>query len=198
MIDGARLASPGLVHGALEAARRDARPVVATLGLHLGREPQQQAVARGYDEAEEDRLLASVDWTADGYRLFEISAFGRSSAGGWYAMPSESNALFMPAALWDEVGGYDEGFRSPGGGLVNLDLFARACELPDTRLFILLGEATFHQLHGGASTSRPTSRWDEFHGEYLRLRGRSHRNPEVEPTYLGDPRPVGAEASAAS
>ena len=32
----------------------------------------------------------------------------------------------MRRELWDEIGGMDERFQLPGGGLVNLDLFSRA------------------------------------------------------------------------
>ena len=187
MVDGARLASPGLVSAALEAAARAPRPIVATLGLHLGHEPQQLAVAGGYDERAERELLESVDWTADGYRLFEISSFGKSARDGWYELPVESNAVFMPATMWAELGGFDEAFTSPGGGLVNLDLFRRACQLPRSELFILVGEATFHQFHGGVSTNTTESRWEEFHAEYVRVRGEPYEKPAVRPTFVGTP-----------
>ena len=35
--------------------------------------------------------------------------------------------------LWDELGGLDERFALPGGGLANHDLYRRACELPGHR-----------------------------------------------------------------
>ena len=41
-----------------------------------------RSVPLGYDQQEEDRLLDSVDWTHDGYRLFDISVLAGSSAGG--------------------------------------------------------------------------------------------------------------------
>ncbi len=82
----------------------------------------------------------------------------------------ESNALFMSASLWSELDGFDEIFDRPGGGLVNHDLFRRACELPDVELVVLLGEGTFHQFHGGAATGGQALR-DELWGEYERLRG---------------------------
>jgi hypothetical protein len=185
LIDGARLASPGLLSGAIRASSLHRRPVIGSLGFHLGREVQMKSVRAGYTEREEDRLLATSGWEHDGYRLFEISVFAGSSAGGWFAPIAESNALFMPPALWDELKGYEERFVSPGGGLVNLDTYARACALPDSQLMLLLGEGTFHQVHGGASTNTDSPTWEPFHDEYVGIRGVEYESPQVEPLYIG-------------
>ena len=184
MVDGARLASPGLLSAALTAARMSARPVITTLGYHLGPTTQQLSVAAGYDQQAEDALLARAGWTEDGYRLFEISTLAESSRDGTDRLPAESNALFMPRELWAELGGFDEAFESPGGGLVNHDVLMRACELQATDVFLLEGEGTFHQVHGGVSTNMPGTRWDEFAAEYARIRGRPFERPDVPFTVL--------------
>ncbi len=49
----------------------------------------------------------------------------------------------------------DQLFDDRGGGLVNLALFARACKLPDSKLVVILGEESFHQIHGGTATNVP-------------------------------------------
>ena len=97
----------------------------------------------------------------------------------------ESNALFMPRALWEELGGLDENFALPGGGLSNHDLFRRACALDGAQLVVLLGEGTFHQIHGGAATSGRFG-WDEMHDEYVRLRGRPYVPPPNPRLYVGE------------
>ena len=51
LIDGARLASPGLLGQSLIARRLDDRAVVATLAWHLGSEPHMRAKDVGYDQA---------------------------------------------------------------------------------------------------------------------------------------------------
>ncbi len=185
MIDGARLASPGLVAGALRARLLHDRPVISTLGFHLGPDVQMRSVLAGYDQQAEDRLLDSVDWTHNGYGLFDITVFAGSSAGGWFATQSESNALFLTKNLWEELGGYDERFRSPGGGLVNLDTYARACASPDSQLITLLGEGTFHQVHGGIATNATIHPWSTFHDEYIAIRGYPFAKPDVVPLFLG-------------
>lgn len=184
LIDGARMVSPGLLHHARLAARLHPRPVVATLTWHLGPAAHMDADVNGYDEAAEDRLLDTVGWEDDGYRLFEVSSMAGSSGRGWFGPLGESNALFLPRALWDEVGGVDERFVVPGGGRANHDLFRRCCLLPGTQLVVLLGEGTFHQVHGGAATSRRVGR-DEMESEYERLRGGPFTPPDVPALYLG-------------
>jgi glycosyltransferase involved in cell wall biosynthesis len=189
MIDGARMASPGLLVGALRAAKLHPRPVISSLGFHLGPDVQMRSVREGYNQQDEDDLLAGINWPADGYKLFEISVFAGSSAQGWFLPISESNALFLPRGIWRELGGYDERFVSGGGGLVNLDTYVRACELPDNQLIILLGEGTFHQVHGGFATNARISPWKQFHEEYVRLRGKNFSAPKQEPWYFGEVRP---------
>jgi glycosyltransferase involved in cell wall biosynthesis len=155
MIDGARMATPGVIANALHILQVFPNPIVATIALHLGPEVQFRSMLKGYDKAEEDRLLNSIGWPADGYRLFEIGVLAPSSNAGWFAPLAESNLIFVQRALFDRVGGMDERFAIRGGGIVNLDFYNRVCEVPDTQLFCLLGEATFHQLHGGVMTNRP-------------------------------------------
>lgn len=202
MIDGARMASPGLLKHALAAARLSSRPVIGTFSFHLGPGLQQQTVTDGYDATAEDALLSTVDWENDGYALFDISVPAASSAGGWFDLPAESNALFLPNHLWEELAGYDERFETPGGGLVNLDTFRRACDLPDTTLTMLLGEGTFHQVHGGISTNNPEPtetqlRFEGFHEEYVRIRGRPFSKSSRRPFLLGTPSPQAVSASLA-
>lgn len=184
-IDGARLASPGLLAGALRASRLHPRPVIGTIGFHLGPDLQRRSIQAGYCQAREDELLASVQWQEDGYRLFEIASFAGSSAGGWFQPIGESNALFLTRALWDELGGFDPRFEMPGGGLANLDIWRRACEAPDTQVVTLLGEGTFHQVHGGVATNADRPMFPEFHTEYQRIRGGPYAVPAVEPIYVG-------------
>jgi len=184
-IDGARMASPGLLANALAASRVHERPVIGTIAFHLGPKVQAESAREGYDQGVEDALLASVRWEEDGYRLFDISALAGSSADGWYVVPAESNAVFMRADHWRALGGYDARFASPGGGLANLDLWARACADPAARLIMLLGEATFHQIHGGVTTQARPSTWPEFHAEYQRIRGKPFQRPTRQPYYFG-------------
>ena len=141
-------------------------------------------VTKRSDQHTEDRLLDTVDWRADGYSLFGISTFAGSSHRGWFGPMGESSSLFLPSALWSELGGLDEAFDLPGGGLVNHDLYYRACELAGTQLVELLGEGTFHQIHGGAATSRSFG-WPEMDGQYAALRGSPYHPPGAEPIYVG-------------
>lgn len=185
MVDGARMASPGLLASAIIAQRLHQRPIISPLAFHLGATVQTQSIHQGYNQAAEDRLLQSVNWESDGYRLFEISAF--AEAQGWFRPISESTALFMPRAMWRELDGFDERFVCLGGGLVNLDTYRRACDLRETQLILLLGEGTFHQFHHGIATNALLSPWPQFHDEYVNIRHQPYAPPANEAWLFGKP-----------
>ena len=202
MIDGARLASPGLLQTAMAAARLGARTVIATTGWHLGPESQQQSILHGYTPEREDAALAAIGWPETaGYRLFEISSPAHSAREGIFRLPYESNFLCLRAAvLRDELGGCDERFDLPGGGLVNHDLFRRACDLPEVEIVLLLGEGTFHQLHGGISTNpvgAPRDLGARWQRQYRQLRGETFTKSARQPRLFGHvPPELAAQLSA--
>ena len=190
MVDGARMLSPGVVHNLILAHRLYPQAVVAVPGYHLGRELQQTAVGSGYDAEVEQALLASIDWPAAGYDLFNIACFSGSCRGGFFLPFSESNCVSVSRATWDALGGFDERFDLPGGGLINLDFYRRACEYPDTELIVLPGEGSFHQFHGGITTGGTASdARDDYiarsREQYEALRGAPFSSPRATATYLG-------------
>jgi hypothetical protein len=189
-IDGARMASSRLLASAIEASGLHERAVVGTLAFHLGPDVQMRSVLAGYDQAAEDRLLQACAWEDDPYRLFSISVFAGSSAAGWFITPNETNALFLARAHWQEVGGYEPRFVAPGGGLANLDIWERLCADPLARIILLIGEATFHQVHGGVATNAAQSPWNSFHEEYVAIRGKPYAPPQVEPLLIGRAHPA--------
>jgi hypothetical protein len=184
IVDGARMSSPGLLSGALTAAQVMPRAVVTAPAWHLGPDVHMRAQSAGYDQAAEDALLDAAGWEADGYELFSIATPAGSSGRGLFGAMGESSSLFLTRDLWDELGGLEERFALPGGGLVNHDLYRRACGLPGANLVVLLGEGTFHQLHGGAATSGQVSR-EQMWADYEAIRGEPHRPPANEAVYVG-------------
>src|SRR3984957_17965365 len=190
LIDGARIVTPGLLHFARRGVELYPRAVAVTLGWYLGRDLQRLSMEAGYNREREDAMLASIGWPQDGYRLFEIAAFDESSVDGWFSQIEESNALFLSRESWNRIGGVEERFDAPGGGYLNLDTLGRAIELPDSELVVLLGEATFHQLHGGIATNQSfrdlaqsLSKWEE---QYRAIRQRPWRAPSPpKRTYIG-------------
>lgn len=196
LIDGARMATPGLLSTALKAARTSEGAFVATLGFHLGPKPQQVSTTEGYDRKAEDQLLAAIDWPADGHRLFEISCLGESYRQGVFAAPPETTFFAMRRDRFQALGGFDERFTSLGGGFANYDFFERALEPEDAELILLVGEATFHQLHYGATTQadgirrRPVAEdartlLDLYLTEYEQVRGRPYVRGQHAPTLYG-------------
>lgn len=193
VIDGARMASPGLVYWGLEATKCSPRSIALTAGFHLGDKLQQLAVEEGYCQATEDALLQSIGWPANGYRLFEICALAGSAQFAWFGDLRESNAPILPKSLFEEMGGYDEAFDIPGGGLINLDFLKRLIELQGTQCFTIMGEGTFHQFHGGVTTSRRVHKpesdgvttWKKYNDQYRSIRGADYSPPAGKPILFG-------------
>jgi glycosyltransferase involved in cell wall biosynthesis len=184
-IDGARIASPRLIASARDAITYNQRAFVGSRGRYLGNKFQRVAIVEGYNQQVEDEMLAQSGWESDGYKLFDISVFDESSGPTWFDPVAESNSLFMWRSLWNELGGYAEGFVTPGGGLVNLDTWKRACELPETVPTLLLGEATFHQVHGGVATNGSLDKVQEFYTEYFSIYGEEFDVPMPSIRFVG-------------
>ncbi|MEP1471065.1 MAG: glycosyltransferase family A protein [Halieaceae bacterium] len=190
LIDGARLLSPRAISTIIQGHKLSDAAVISIPGYHLGHKLQQEAVLTGYDSAAEATLLKSVGWPENGYRLFDVSCLNGSSGLGFFLPNSESNCISLSRQLWEILEGYDSRFKLRGGGLVNLDFYKRALELPGTLHVILAGEGTFHQLHGGMTTGglNPSARAkyiQDSNEQYREFRGQDFENPRTEPVYLG-------------
>lgn len=189
IVDGARMASPGLVGQSQRAAAVFEHPFVVSLSWHLGPRVQNESMLDGYDQAEEDALLDRIRWPADGYQLFSVSSLAPSSKGGFLGgVPAECSWWTMRRDDFESLGGFDERFTSPGGGLVNHDFRDRAVSLPAIRPVVLLGEGVFHQFHGGVATNvrREDHPIADFRAEYESIRGRRYRPaPTPSPLYFG-------------
>lgn len=180
IVDGARMVSPGIVAATLAALRGFDNGVVCTLAFHLGPEAQKDSMLKGYGREREDELLAATPWRQDGYRLFDISCLAPSSSNGFLnGLPSEATWIAMPRQLFLDLGGFDERFTSPGGGLVNQHFLNKALTHPDAKPVMLLGEATFHQFHGGVATNAPPDQRPHqmYHEEYAAIAGSPYSQP---------------------
>jgi hypothetical protein len=191
LIDGARILTPGVIKNTILAHKLGDNMVVSMPGYHLGEELQQEAVESGYNSLIERQLLESINWPENGYRLFEVSCLNGSSGLGFFLPNSETNCISIPRFLWDALEGYDVRFDLGGGGLINLDFYKRACEFPSAHHIILVGEGTFHQLHGGVTTggkdeAARASYIEASNRQYHRLRGADYVSPQTNPLFLGN------------
>ena len=186
-IDGARILSPGILHHTLKAAQLYTDPFIYTLGMHLGFQPQNISINEGYNQEVEDELLDTTNWREDGYSLFEISSVALSSKNGFFSELSESNCFTIKKTSMMRIGGFEEKFTSAGGGLVNLDIFNRIHENQDFDPIMLLGEATFHQFHGGVATNVKMEHhpWPAMEQEYQNIRSKPYTTIHRPPAYFG-------------
>jgi glycosyltransferase involved in cell wall biosynthesis len=204
LIDGARMASPGLFAQAQTAARIADDVFVATMGFHLGHETQQRSLENGYGPEVEDRLLEEIGWERNGYRLFEICARGESYRFGVLSPFPETTAFVMRRTSFERVGGFNEGFRYRGGGLANFDFFERVLTDAAITPVVVIGEGTFHQVHFGNSTRAGGVRrreapggptiWDAMADEFITVVGHAPVSVELrKPLLFGRCETVAAE-----
>lgn len=191
MVDGAHILTPGVFNLALRAHCAFDNPVVLTRHFFLGPGSQNETIFNGYTQSEEDRLLGSINWPEDGYALFSIGTPHPSlePRTSWFSKMTESNCLFMKRSSWEAMGGADERFDLPGGGFLNADLYHQSARLEGATTVQLIGEGSFHQLHGGATTNIRAADRDAkvhlYHEQYKRIRGMSPSLPEKSIYYLG-------------
>ena len=188
MIDGAHLLTPRVLTYAMSALRAYEPTIVATQQWYLGPGQQPDVVGKGYDQAQEDALFRAIEWPSDGYRVFEIGHF--IGERDWFDGVIESNCLFVPREMLEQVGGFDDDFSMPGGGYANLELLERLGSQPGAAMTTIIGEGSFHQVHGGTTTNegeRDARRELTFaYGQhYADKFGRGLKGPAKHLNYIG-------------
>ncbi len=188
MIDGAHVLTPGVLHFGLAGLATYAPAIVATQQWYIGPGQQGEAMRDGYDQQYEDRLFESIRWPSAGHRLFEIGHFVGDR--DWFDGVWESNCMFVSRAQLAQVGGFDESFSVAGGGYANLELYERLGSAPDITVCTIMGEGSFHQVHGGTTTNQTDAaerraRVFGYSQEYADLRGRFFRGPGKPIHYVG-------------
>jgi hypothetical protein len=176
IVDGARMATPGLVSNTLRGLRAFEDPFICALSWHLGPDVQCFSMQSGYNQASEDRLLDIIDWQNNGYKLFDISTIAPSSKPGFFGdVPRECSWFAMRKKTFESAGGFDPLFQTPGGGFVNHDFRNRVMAIQNICPVVMLGEGVFHQFHGGISTNVTAKELEEtlekFRQEYQDIRG---------------------------
>ena len=174
-IDGARLASSHLVRRTTDILSRHPEAFTFVASRHLGRKLQKHAIEEGYNQIIEDKLLYSVAWRTNLDELYPISVWAGAHQQDNPLLQNESNAFSMTRETWDSIGGYNERFNRPGGGLCNLELFRRYVTCRETLNVLLYGEATFHQVHNVPLKSHDY--FGESIAEYIEVTGKRYRRP---------------------
>jgi cephalosporin hydroxylase len=131
--------------------RTYAPAIVAAQQWYVGPGQQPDAILNGYDQSSEDELFRRVEWPLDGYRLFDIGHF--IGDRDWFDGLWESNCIFVPRAVLEQFGMFDERFAMAGGGYANLEFYERVSGVPGVSIVTMLGEGSFHQVHGGTTTN---------------------------------------------
>jgi glycosyltransferase involved in cell wall biosynthesis len=187
IVDGAHILSPGIYSLANRALKQFASPFVAGVSFHLGPKNQNQSVSEGYSQRVEDDLLSRCGWKQNGYRLYTIAGSFADPGMGWFGCAYEAGCFAMRKDDYLRLGGYDERFVSRGGGIAALDFFRRAITRDHGDYVMLLGEGSFHQVHGGVASNAAKDRhpYELFAGEYKNIRGVPYTRAIRRPFFFG-------------
>ncbi|MGH9025873.1 MAG: CmcI family methyltransferase [Acidimicrobiia bacterium] len=188
MVDGAHVLTPGVLQHGMAGLTTYAPSIAVTQQWYVGPGQQGDQMRAGYDQTYEDNLFDRIEWPSDGYRLFEIGHF--IGDRDWLDGLWESNCIFVPRKLIEQAGCFDEAFSVPGGGYANLDFYERIGCTPDVKVVTILGEGSFHQVHGGTTTNEVDTdgrrRRIVSYGEHFAdLRGRDFKGPGKTIHYVG-------------
>ncbi len=171
IINGNRLFTPGLLFTIINAINSVVNPVIVVHSFGLGLYPLSTTADVSSLLEKQDLLLKSISWPDNGYRLFEISHFSASSAGGWFSPVSYSPCLTVKREVALKLGGFNREFERQCGGYAEVDFLERACRSEDARLIYILGEGVFSQQpnHQLANDAQGLSK--EFRDAYHLLKG---------------------------
>lgn len=190
LIDGARMVTPRVIEYALMAHAVAPDALTAVPGYFIGPCEHQFAAEHGYTETVEAELMARIRWQENPYRLFDVCTMSAANPRGVFVPFMECNCFFTSRLNFERVGGADERFDLPGGGALNMYLFRNIGLLPGcSHFFIFPGEGSFHQLHGGVTTSPVDERKAmlfRFRDQLQAISGPKHfRSVMREPILLG-------------
>jgi glycosyltransferase involved in cell wall biosynthesis len=165
MIDGAHLLTPGIFNHVRSLVALMPRPVINVPQYILGPASQNlRSADNAFEREAED--LRTLGWPQHGYTLFDYAVMAGENPHRAPLDAIESNCLVTTRAVLDDCGGFDERFDETGAGLANIEIFNRLCHDPRNEYITLLGEGTFHQNHGGTTTSLTPEERDELVQRY--------------------------------
>lgn len=154
VIDGARMVTPRVIEYTLLAFRMTKEALVMVPGYHLGEQDQKFHLDSGHTEEKEIAKLQELHWQENGYRLFQFAAWSSSNQRGYFQPMQECSCIFTSRKNFEAIGKADIRFDLPGGGSINLHIYRSLGLLPHSKLFVLPGEGSFHQFHGGITTQQ--------------------------------------------
>ena len=185
MIDGAHLLTPGVLHYAMEGCPptrpRSSSQSTGTSGPGSSRSRWRAATTRSSKICSSPRSTGPPTDTASSRSATSSATATGSTVTGRATASSCRGAWSSRRAEWTRAS------PSPGGGFVNLDFYERMVCSPGVNLVTMLGEGTFHQVHGGTTTNvaEPDELVKSYEDEYAELRGRRFYVPLQQAHYVG-------------
>ena len=189
MIDGAHMLTPGVVRNTRMLVQYAPRPVINVPQYTLG-PASQNLRSHGNSFEAEGAALQELGWPAQGYSLFDYGVMPGENMNRHALDSIESNCLITTREVLEECGGFDERFDEPGAGLANIEFFTRLVHCPENQYILLPGEGSFHQDHGGTTTSATTEDRERlvesFYVKYREVTGDDHNFTFRSPFLFGE------------
>ena len=174
MIDGAHIITPGIFNNTKKIMDSAPRPVINVPQYTLGPASQNLRSLENAYEVEEV-ALKDLGWPGNGYALFDYAVIPGESLNAHTLDAIESNCLITTKEVLQDCGAFDERFDEAGAGLANIEIFHRLSHDERNQFITFPGEGTFHQDHGGTTTSLASSQRDAlvatFYDKYKEITG---------------------------
>ncbi|OFE13768.1 hypothetical protein PHACT_12005 [Pseudohongiella acticola] len=152
ILDGAQMLTPGVLAQALCILENENNALVAVPGYHLGQKQQHLVEDLPGLLNWQEQMFREEDWQQNGYRLFRHACFSPGNKRGFLQPFMEASALFCKTSHLIEQQCADPRFVASGGGAVNLHILRQLGLCVASHVYVLPGEGSFHQYHGGVTT----------------------------------------------
>ena len=190
MIDGAHVLTPGVLRYGMLGLRTYEPAIVATQQWYVGPGQQPDAMHAGYDQRLRGpavRARSSGRSTATGCsRSATSSATATGSTGCGRATASS-----CPARCSSRSAASTRASRCRAAATPTSTSTSGSARRPDVTVVTILGEGSFHQVHGGTTTNQARPRrarpsvLSSYREHFARARGRGLRGPRKPIHYVG-------------
>ncbi len=167
--DGANILSKRVLNYCYQAIKISSKCIVAFHSYNLGFAENGISKKDIHDSKKIEKAFLNEMFPKFPDSLLNNASWADSSSSGSFSQMAESNCLLLTKQLWNKIDGFDQRLDSIEEGIANLDLYNRALENKDHKLFFVLGEGTIHQLNSKKSANSFVKNFEKCKSEYFKI-----------------------------